>query len=177
MAVDLRHELTRPLALILAAFAVLGWVLFGLSSWSASSVQKAQRLQLVEMRTKADTLSADLAKQTALIAEAGGLEKKMLATREELSRMTQAKADVQSELATAQRRLSTVRRDVSEADRSLAAQAQKLSDLQSSAAEANNAAPDQTTQPTPRVGRGARRGTWTRRGRAYRSYSIMSRPR
>jgi hypothetical protein len=178
--VDLRHELTRPLALILAAFAALGWVLFGLSSWSAASVQKTQRLQIMEVTEKSDRLGAELAKQVAATASIADLEKKVLATREELSRMSAVKTDVATELAGAQRRLSAVRREVTDADRNLAIQTQKLSELQSSAADyTSNSEPDPGASAGNRVGRGAKRGggRWTRRGRSYRSYSIMSRTR
>jgi hypothetical protein len=178
--VDLRHELTRPLALILAAFAALGWVLFGLSSWSAASVQKTQRLQIMEVTEKSDRLGAELAKQVAATASIADLEKKVLATREELSRMSAVKTDVATELAGAQRRLSAVRREVTDADRNLAIQTQKLSELQSSAADStSNSESDPGASAGNRVGRGAKRsgGRWTRRGRSYRSYSIMSRTR
>ena len=178
--VDLRHELTRPLALILAAFAALGWVLFGLSSWSAASVQKTQRLQIMEATEKGDRVNAELARLTAANASIADLEKKVATTREELTRMSAVKSDVTTELATAQRRLSSVRRDVTEADRSLASQNQKLSELQASAADSVAAAePDPGAAAPAKVGRGAKRGggRWTRCGRSYRSYSIMSRSR
>lgn len=176
--VDLRHELMRPFALILAAFAALGWVLFCLSSWSAASVQKTQRLQIMEAAEKSDKLSAELNRQMAANANIVELEKKVAATREELARMSAVKADVTSEIEGAQRKLATVRRDVNEADRSLAMQSQKLSDLQSSAADAAaGAQPDADAAPTAKAGRGGKRGRWTRRGRSYRSYSIMSRSR
>lgn len=175
--VELRHELTRPLALILAAFAALGWVLFGLSSWSAASVQKTQRLQIMEAIEKSDRLNAELSRQTAAAANIDELEKKVLATREELTRMAAVKADVTAEIAGAQRRLVAVRRDVTEADRNLAIQSQKLSELQPSPGDGGNTEPDPGAAPTSRVGRGGKRGRWTRKGRSYRSYSIMSRSR
>ena len=177
--VDLRHEVTRPLALILAAFAALGWVLFGLSSWSAASVQKAQRLQIMEATEKSDRASAELAKHVATAASAAELEKKVLATREELSRMEAVKSDVATEIVGAQKRLTSVRRDVTEADRTLAIQNQKLSEAQSAAPDPGAAEPEAGAAPSGRAGRGAKRGggRWTRKGRSYRSYSIMSRSR
>jgi cytoskeletal protein RodZ len=180
--VDLRHELTRPLALILSVLAALGWVLFGLSSWSAASVQKAQRLQIMEVTEKSDRIGAELAKQQATTASIADLEKKVLATREELSRMSAVKADVATELTTAQKKLTAVRRDVTEADRNLAIQSQKLSELQTSATDAaigEGEAAAAAASSVGRLGRGAKRGgaRWSRRGRAYRSYSIMSRTR
>lgn len=181
--VALRHELTRPLALILAALAALGWVLFGLSSWSAASVQKTQRLQIMEAVEKADRSSTELARHVAASASILDLEKKVQATRDDLTRMSAVRSDVATEIAGAQRRLSAVRKDVTEADRNLAIQAQKLSDLQSSAAGDSGggaeADPGPDTTPAARAGRGAKRGggRWTRRGRSYRSYSIMSRSR
>lgn len=178
--VELRHELTRPLALILAAFAALGWVLFLLGSWSSASVQKAQRLQIMEATEKSERINAELTKHQAAAANIADLEKKVLAGREELIRMSAVRADVTSEIASAQRKLTTVRRDVTEADRTLAVQNQKLSELQSGAADPGAAAPEADATPGPgRVGRGAKRGSgrWSRRGRSYRSYSIMSRSR
>lgn len=176
--VDLRQELTRPLALILAALAALGWVLFGLSSWSSTSVQKAQRLQIMEISEKNNRVTAELAKQQETAANIADLEKKVLAGREELNRMSAVRTDMATEIASTQRKLTTVRREVTEADRTLAGQNQKLNEIQTSAADPGPAAADADATPT-RAGRGAKRGggRWTRRGRSYRSYSIMSRSR
>ena len=172
MPVDLKHELTRPLALILAAFAALGWMLFVLSSWSTGSVQKAQRLQIMEVTEKNERLTTELARQVAAAGAISDLEAKVAATREDLTRMSQAKADVQAELSTAQRSLTSARRDLSDTDRSLQSQAQKLTELQSNAAEAASAIPD----AAPAVGRSSRRGRGYSR-RRFRSYSIISRSR
>lgn len=176
--VDLRHEFTRPLALILAALAALGWVLFGLSSWSSASVQKAQRLQIMEATEKSERANVELSKHLAAAANVADLEKKVLAGREELNRMSAVRADMATEIATTQRKLTTVRREVTEADRTLAVQNQKLNEIQTSSADPGPAASDADATPT-RAGRGAKRGggRWTRRGRSYRSYSIMSRSR
>lgn len=174
--VDLRQELTRPPALILGAFAALGWVLFGLSSWSAASVQKTQRLQIIEATEKSERLGAELQRHVAASASIADLERKALATREELTRMSAVKADVGAEIASAQRQLSAVRRDVTEADRTRALQGQKLTDAQPDGA----AAAPEAAEPAPAaagVSRKNRRGRWSRRGRSYRSYSIMSRSR
>ena len=86
---------------------------------------------------------------------------KVGATREELTRVTQTRADVQSELASAQRNLLGTRREMSEADRSLQNQSQKLADIQSSA-EATAAVVPENTQ----IARPSRRGRrWVRRRR------------
>lgn len=178
--VDLRHEVTRPLALILAAFAALGWVLFGLSSWSSASVQKAQRLQIMEATEKSDRAGAELAKMVAASSSVADLEKKVLASREELDRMAAVRADVASEIAGSQRKLTTVRREITEADRTLAIQNQKLGEAQNpAAADPGAAEPDDGASQGSKAGRGAKRGggRWSRRGRSYRSYSIMSRSR
>lgn len=176
--VDLRQELTRPPALILGAFAALGWVLFGLSSWSAASVQKTQRLQIMEATEKSERLNAELTRHVAASASIADLEKKVLATREELMRMSAVKADVGAEIANAQRQLTAARRDVTEADRTRALQGQKLTDAQPDASDGAAAAPETDAAPPPTgVGRKSRRGRWSRRGRSYRSYSIMSRSR
>src|ERR1700712_2950062 len=119
MAVDIKSELTRPLALILAALAVLGWVLFVLSSWSAASVQKTQRLQIVQLGEKAEKLNADLAQQREAAGALADVQAKVAAAREELTRVGQTRNDVQAELQTAQRTLASTRRDLSEADRNL----------------------------------------------------------
>lgn len=175
MPVDLKHEFGRPLALILAALAALGWMLFGLSSWSTASVQKAQRMQIMEATERNEKLSADLARQMAAAGALADLEAKVASTRDDLTRVAQAKSDTQAELTNAQRSLTTVRREISDAERT--AQSPKLSELDANAAEPATAAPD----PVPTTGaRGVRRGgggysRWTRRGRVTRSYSIRSR--
>lgn len=169
MAVDLKSELTRPLALILAPLAALGWVLFVLSSWSTASVQKTQRMQIIEATEKSDRLGAELARQVAAAGALGDLEKKVAGTRDELTRASQAKADMQAELSNTQRSLASVKRDLSDVDRNVQSQTQKLTELQTSATEA---------APEPeRVTRSSRRTRWSRRGRSSRSYSIMSRSR
>ncbi|MDB5512703.1 MAG: chromosome segregation ATPase-like protein [Enterovirga sp.] len=172
MPIDIKAELTRPPALLLAALATLGWVLFMLSSWSTASVQKAQRLQIVELTEKADRLSADLGRQVGAAGELMELQTKVGAMREELNRVSQARSDVQADLAAAQRSLQGVRKEVLEADRSLQTQSQKLSELQSNAPETTEAAAPagQTARPTRRGGR-----KWTRRGRHTRSFSTISR--
>ena len=174
--VDLRQEATRPLALILAALAALGWVLFGLSSWSSASVQKTQRLQIMEATEKSDRLGAELAKHQATSASIVDLEKKVLVAREELNRMSAVRTDIATEIAGAQRKLTSVRRDVTEADRTLAIQNQKLSEFQPSMSDPGKAEPD-AEEPQSRASRGAKKGRWTRRGRSSRSYSIMCRSR
>lgn len=173
MPVDLKAECTRPLALILGALAALGWVLFALSSWSAASVQKTQRLQIVDLTAKSEKLSADLTRQVEAAGSLADLQSKVGATREELTRVTQTRTDVQTELATAQRSLSGIRREVSEADRNLQSQAQKLADLQSGADATAAVAPE-----PQQVTRSSRRGrSWSRRGRQSRSFSRISRSR
>ncbi len=173
MAVDLKHEFTRPLVLLLAVPAVLGWVLLGLSSWSTASVQKSQRLQIIEMTDKNEKLTAELARQVATAGALAELETKVASTRDDFNRITQAKSDVQAELTGAQRNLSSVRRDLSDAGRNLQSQTQKLTELQTSATEVAAATPD----VEPRASRSSRRGRWSRRGRSSRSYSIISRSR
>ena len=171
MAVDLKAEVTRPLALLLAALAGLGWVMFLLSSWSAASTQKAQRLRIVELSEKTEALGSELARQVEASGSLADLQGKVAATREELGRVSQTRNDVQSDLLAAQRNLSGVRRELSEADRTLQSQASKLTDLKADA-ETTSTTPD--VEPTVRSGRrGGRR--WSRRGRQSRSYSVRSR--
>lgn len=171
MAVDLKGEFTRPLALILAALATLGWVLFGLSSWSAASVQKVQRLRIIELSDKSDKAAAELSRQVQASGALAELEKKVAATRDDLGRMSQAKTDSQTELSSVQQKLSATRRDLTEIDRTVQSQSEKLSEMQTGATEA---APEPQAAAAPRS---YRRKRWTRRGRSRssRSYSIMSR--
>ena len=169
MSIDFKHELTRPLALIIAPFAALGWVLFGLSSWSSASVQKVQRLQIVELSEKNERVSADLARQLEASGDLAALQKKVAATREDLGRMVQAKGDAQAELTSAQTRLSSARRDLTDISRNVDSQAEKLSDLQTSATNTSLEA------ATPVVTRSGRRGRWSRRGRSSRSFLVRSR--
>jgi septal ring factor EnvC (AmiA/AmiB activator) len=168
MAVDLKSELTRPPALILTALAVLGWVLFILSSWSAASVQKAQRMQIVQLSEKSDKLGSELAKQLETTGSVADLQAKIASMRDDLSRVSQTRNDVQAELTNAQRNLSATRRDISEADRSFQSQSQKLTDLQSAGEEA---AAQSAQSAGPKSSRGRRSG----RGRRSRSFSVRSR--
>ena len=166
MAIDIKAELTRPPALILAALAALGWVLFVLSSWSATSAQKAQRIQIADLSAKTDRLSADLARQVEASGSIADLQAKVSATREELTRVSQTRSDVQTELTTAQRSLLGIKRELGDADRTLQAQTQKLNDVQASAETTAAQADDQKVAPTRRGRR------WSRRSRQSRSYSI-----
>lgn len=170
MPVDLKAECTRPLAMLLAALAALGWVLFVLSSWSASSTQKAQRLRIVELSEKTDKLSSDLARQVEAAGALADLQAKVVSTREELGRVSQTRTDVQTDLLAAQRNLSGIRRELTDADRNLKAQAAKLADLQPSA-DVTASTPD--VEPVVRSGRRGRK--WSRRGRQSRSYLVRSR--
>jgi biopolymer transport protein ExbB/TolQ len=168
MAVDIKSELTRPLALILAALAMLGWVLFVLSSWSAASVQKTQRLQILQLGEKTEKLSQDLNQQREATAALGDIQAKLAAARDELTRVGQTRNDIQADLITAQRTLASTRRDLTEADRNLQSSNQKLSDAKSST--------DETADTQPVV---APKGGRTRRSfrgrRSSRSFSIRSR--
>lgn len=171
MAVDLKAELTRPLALILTVFATLGWVLFALSSWSAASTQKAQRLRIVEITEKRDAASAELARQVQSAGALADLQAKVAAAQDDLTRVSQTKSDVQADLSIAQKNLSNTRRDLSEADR--IRQSQKLADTQ---ANADVALPTVDEQPEPQVSRSSRGGRrWSRR--RHRSYRTVSRSR
>ena len=160
MAVDIKAELTRPPALILAALAALGWVLFVLSSWSATSVHKAQRLQIADLTAKNERISADLSRQVEASGAIADLQAKVNATREELARVSQTRSDVQSELTTAQRNLMGVKRELGEAERTVQAQKQTLSELQTNAETTAAQASEQRVAPTSRRGR-----RWSRRGR------------
>lgn len=173
MGHEVKAEFTRPLALILAALAALGWVMFGLASWSAASVQKTQRHQLIELTEGRDRAAAELARQVEVAGALTELEKKVAATRDDLTRVNQAKSDMQSELSSAQQKLASLRKDLSEIDRNVQNQSARLADLQTSAAETapTTAAPAQTAT----LGRSGRRGRWSRRGRSFRSFSVMSR--
>ena len=146
--------------------------MFALSSWSAASVQKTQRLQIVDLTAKSEKLSTDLARQVEATGSLADLQSKVGATREELTRVTQTRADVQAELTTAQRSLSGIRREVSEADRNLQTQAQRLAELQSGA-EATAAVGTEPQQAARSSRRGGRK--WSRRGRQSRSFSSRSR--
>ena len=168
MAIDIKAELTRPPALILAALAALGWVLFALSSWSATSAQKAQRLQIADLSAKTERLSADLARQVEAAGSIADLQAKVSATREELTRVSQTRSDVQTELTTAQRALLGVKRELGDADRNLQTQTQRLSEVQSNAETTAGQAADQR-QVAPSTRRGRR---VYRRGRQSRAFSI-----
>ena len=172
MAIDLQAELTRPPALILAALAALGWVLFVLSSWSATSVQKAQRIQIAELSAKSDKLSADLARHVEATGALSDMQAKVAATREELTRVTQTRADVQNELSAAQRNLLGVRRELTDADRNLQSHTQRLNELQTSAEAAQAQAGDQQVAPSSKRGR-----RLSRRGRQSRAFSRVGRSR
>ncbi|MGA0597061.1 hypothetical protein [Enterovirga sp. CN4-39] len=165
MAVDIKAELTRPPALILAALAALGWVLFALSSVSATSVQKTQRLQIADLTAKNEQLTTDLARQVEASGALADLQAKVGATREELARVSQTRTDVQNELAAAQRNLQNVKRDLGDADRNLQSQSQRLNELQTNAETAEAQASDQQATSATRRGK-----KWSRRGR--RSVSI-----
>ncbi len=122
-----------------------------------------------------EKVTTELARQVAASGAVAELESKVAATREDLTRIAQAKSDMQSELTVAQRSLAGVRRDVTEADRDLQTQAQKLSELQTNAADAAAATPD--VEPRASVGR-SRRGRFSRRGRrSSRSFSVITRSR
>jgi chromosome segregation ATPase len=168
MAVDIKSELTRPLALILAALAMLGWVLFVLSSWSAASVQKTQRLQIVQLSEKTDKLSQDLNQQREATAALGDIQAKLATAREELTRVGQTRNDIQADLITAQRTLTATRRDLTEADRNLQSSNQKISDLKATAEESVDVQP----AVAPRSGRSRRS---VRGRRASRSFNVRSR--
>lgn len=175
MAVDLKSELTRPLALILAALAALGWVLLGLSSWSTASVQKAQRMQIVEVSEKNEKLSAELNRQLQAAGDLAKVQGQLASNREDLNRITQVKADLQQELTGTQRDLQSKRKDLSDLDRTVLVQTQKLSELQSNTPDPGTSTAEASE---PRVTRGSsRRGRWSRRGRTSRSFSVISRSR
>jgi chromosome segregation ATPase len=169
MAVDLKGELTRPFALILAALATLGWVLFVLSSWSAASVRKTQRLQILQLTEQSEKLNAELSRQLGAAGSLAELQTRIAQAREDLDRATQTRGDVQSELATAQRNLTSLRRDLSEVDRSIQTQTQKLTEVQTTASEAEPAT------PVVRPGRAASRRTVRGRKRVSRSFRVRSR--
>ena len=160
MAVDIKAELTRPPALILAALAALGWVLFALSSWSATSVQKTQRLQIADLTARNERISADLSRQVEATGAIADLQAKVSATREELARVAQTRSDVQAELTTAQRSLQGVKRELGDAERTVQAQKQTLSELQANAETTAAQATEPRVSSTPRRGR-----RWSRRGR------------
>ena len=170
MAADIKAELLRPLALILAVFAALGWVLFVLSSWSAASTQKTQRLRIVDLTERNEKVSADLAKQVDASASLADLQSKVAAAREDLTRVSQTRSDVQTELLSAQRNLSSLKRDVTETNRSLESQQGRLSDLQTSAEAAALSATAERAETSVRSRRGGRRSY--RRGRQSRSFAI-----
>jgi hypothetical protein len=168
MAVDLKAEMTRPLALLLAAMAALGWVLFVLASWSSASAQKAQRLRILELSEKTEKLSTDLARQVEASGALAALQAQVATTREELGRVTQTRADVQTDLLAAQRSLAGAKRELSEADRNL--QSNRVASDGPNPSDVTAATPD--VEPEVRAGRRSGRRTYRR---SRRSYSVRSR--
>lgn len=155
------------MALILTALAALGWVLFGLSSWSSASAQKAQRIRILEITEKRDSVSAELARQVQASGALADLQSKTAAAQDDLTRVSQTRSDVQADLAVAQKNLTNVRRDLSEADRSLQSQAQKLADARPNAGAPSGDVDDAGPQVT-KVSRGGRRYGRHRYRRSYR---------
>jgi predicted nucleic acid-binding Zn-ribbon protein len=172
MAVDLKAELTRPLALILAVLAVLGWSLFVLTSWSSAATQKAQRVRIADLTEKRDTAVAELARQVQASGALADLQAKVAGAQQDLSRVSQTRADVQADLAAAQKGLSNARRELSEADRTLQSQNQKLADAQANA-DITTPSIDDAGPVVARASRGGRR--LGRHSRSRRSYAVRRR--
>lgn len=172
MAVDIKAELTRPLALILTAVAALGWVMFALSSWSSAAAQKAQRLRILDLTEKRDTLTTELSRQVQTSGSLADIQAKIASTQNDLVRVSQTRQDVQADLAIAQKNLSSTRRDLVEADRNLQSQSQKVADAKVDL----DVVPSVADSP-PAVSRSSRGGRrWLRRGRR-RSFTTLSRSR
>lgn len=173
MAVDLKAELTRPLALILTAVAALGWVMFALSSWSSAAAQKAQRLRILDLTEKRDAATSELTKQVQANGALADMQAKVASIQAELARVSQTRQDVTADLAIAQKNLSNTRRDLADADRTLQSQTQKVSDAKVDP----DVTPTTADEGAPVVrsrSRGGRR--YYRRGRR-RSYTTLSRSR
>src|SRR5262245_36542214 len=104
MANDIRGHMPRPLTLIIAVIAVVGWLVAGISLWRSSAALSAAALQI------------------------SGLEARMAEGQAALDKSKQETVEAAGKLRTA---LEVAGRDREEAAKQLAAEAAKLADARS----------------------------------------------
>src|SRR3954462_11352649 len=118
MAFDYRAELKRPASLVMAALAVLGWLLaLGIGLSSSGQVQEAQaettRLQQAQI-----SLQRQLDDQQRTGRTLASLEDRVAGSQQQLAQVTQAREQAQAQLATLQQTVQASQQRLTQAAQS-----------------------------------------------------------
>jgi peptidoglycan hydrolase CwlO-like protein len=105
MAFSLSHGDTRPTLVSLAAAALLGWGLYLYSEVDKAGIQRAARQEVLALSASEESLRTRLAQQGAAAQSIADLQNNIAAVAAELNETTQARDQVQAQLASAQKEL------------------------------------------------------------------------
>ena len=104
MAIDYRSELRRPLSLVLAGIAVLGWIL-PLSLWlSYSNRLQASRAEAARLQQAEVAVREQLDEQRRTAGSLTDLQAKVADAQRELGQLNQAREQVQVQITGLQQR-------------------------------------------------------------------------
>ena len=114
MPIDYRSELRRPLSLVLAGIAVLGWIL-ALSLWlSYSNRLQASRAEAARLQQAEVTVREQLDEQRRTAGSLTDLQAKVADAQRELDQLNQAREQVQVQLTGLQQTLQTTQQQLAE---------------------------------------------------------------
>src|SRR6186713_1968128 len=100
MAMDMRSELQRPFTVAVAAIAVVGWLIAGVSMWRSSTASSAAAVQVRQLETRVADGQATLEKTRREHGDASG----KLQTA--LDKASHEREEVARQLAAAQGKLA-----------------------------------------------------------------------
>src|SRR3712207_3750664 len=110
MPVDYRSELTRPIPLVLAGLAVLGWVVALGLGLSASNEREASQANITRLQQSEAGLRTQLAEHQRSSGTAADLQSRAAAAQQQLAQLTQAQEQAQTQLSTLRQALQKIGR-------------------------------------------------------------------
>ncbi len=142
MPLNLKDEFTRVVPLVLAGVALLGWILFGVSTSNKRSEGHDYRVQLREMATARQGLTAELAQQRQASGSFSELQARITAGNEQLATANTAAEQAKAQREAVQKDIETRVQQEAQLAQELQTQTQQLSQLRLQAGPRGSAAPD-----------------------------------
>ena len=118
MAFDYRSELKRPASLVLAAVAVLGWLLALAIGLSSSDQMQEARAETTRLQQAQVDLQRQLDEQQRTGRTLANLEDRVSAAQQQLTQVTRAREQVQAQLATLQQTIQASQQQLTQAAQS-----------------------------------------------------------
>jgi multidrug resistance efflux pump len=130
MAINARADITRPLTLGLIGLAVVSWLITFLLFIYRAEDQRDHRRQVRMMQANEAEVRAQLAQQASTSGTLSDLQASIAAAQQQAAHASQARDQVQAQLAPVQQSLLAVQQAAADATKNAEVQVQRLTELQ-----------------------------------------------